>query len=375
MERKINIGVSLYIRNNGQSFWENGIFQNVLYLVRLLERLDFVNKAYLVIETNGDESHIKNFLANINVNYLMIKDCSDKIDFAVEFGVTFSPDWIKNFRTKRRGKVVAMRVGNDYHIDLTKTLHDKDHAALFSHSEYDEIWTLPQYEQVLTDYYEIGFGAPVRIMPHIWSPELLDMFLRFNPSWKKFGYEPGKSKWRLGILEPNIYLIKTYLTPLLIAERTFRENPDIIENVNIFNSEHIKEKIPYKAFVNKLALNANGKIINSPRYITPFGVPNFLDAIISHQTFNAQNYIYYEALYGNYPLIHNSHLLKNVGYYYPDFDAKAGKRAVIEAFNYHDKHLDEIKEKNREFLKDITPDSIYLQKEYGEAILNILRRN
>ncbi len=374
LDRKINIGVTLYIRNNGQSFWENGIFQNVLYLLRVLEKLPFVNKAILLIETNGTSEDIQKFFNGIRVEYVLIKDCFNLIDFAIEFGVTFDPNWIKKFRTEKNGKVVAMRVGNDYFIDVSKTIHDKDHAALFSNSEYDEVWTLPQYKDVIMDYYEVGFNANVRIMPHIWSPELLEHYLKANPTWKSFSYTPNKKKWRIGILEPNIYVIKTYLTPLLISELTFKANPEIIENVNMFSSEHIKDKTPYRAFTNKLNLAKAGKLINSPRYITPYGVPNFLDVIVSHQTFNSQNYIYYEALYGNYPLIHNSEILleKDVGYYYPNFDAKAGKTALLTAFENHDKNLDEIKEKNKEFISDLLPTSAYIQKEYGDAILNIL---
>ena len=36
------------------------------------------------------------------------------------------------------------------------------------------------------------------------------------------------------------------------------------------------------------------------------------DGIVSHHWENGQNYLYYEALYGGYPLIHNSEFIRDL---------------------------------------------------------------
>ena len=60
---------------------------------------------------------------------------------------------------------------------------------------------------------------------------------------------------------------------------------------------------------------------------------------------NGQNYLYYDVLYGGYPLIHNSTLIGDAGYYYPDFDSAAGGRALLEAWLHHDERLDDYRAK------------------------------
>jgi hypothetical protein len=77
------------------------------------------------------------------------------------------------------------------------------------------------------------------------------------------------------------------------------------------------------------------------------------DCVVSHQWHNAQNYLYYETLYGGYPLIHNSPIIKDLGYYYPEFDCKAGGEALIRAYETHDASLEKYKAKAREFLKTL----------------------
>jgi hypothetical protein len=67
------------------------------------------------------------------------------------------------------------------------------------------------------------------------------------------------------------------------------------------------------------------------------------DCIVSHHWENGQNYLYYEALYGGYPLVHNSEFIKGCGYYYPHFDCQAGGQALLRAFMEHDRRLDDEK--------------------------------
>ena len=45
---KLSVGVTLHIRNGAQSLWENGIFQNCLFLVMLLQQAPHVGEVFLV---------------------------------------------------------------------------------------------------------------------------------------------------------------------------------------------------------------------------------------------------------------------------------------------------------------------------------------
>ena len=78
------------------------------------------------------------------------------------------------------------------------------------------------------------------------------------------------------------------------------------------------------------------------------------DAVVSHTWENAQNYLYYELLYGDYPLIHNSPFLGKAGYFYPDFDCQAGGRALLKAFTEHDANLEAYREQSRHVLSSVS---------------------
>jgi hypothetical protein len=81
-------------------------------------------------------------------------------------------------------------------------------------------------------------------------------------------------------------------------------------------------------------------------------------AIVTHHWENGLNYLYYEVLYGNYPLIHNSEFLKDYGYYYKDFDAEDGARALLAAIKDHDRSLKDYAARNGELFARLDPQSI-----------------
>ena len=80
---------------------------------------------------------------------------------------------------------------------------------------------------------------------------------------------------------------------------------------------------------------------------------NYGDCIISHHWENGQNYLYYEALYGGYPLIHNSEFIKDYGYYYPEFDSYEGGQAVLRAFATHDAQLEDYRRRAQTLLRKL----------------------
>ncbi|WP_155640665.1 DUF2827 family protein, partial [Burkholderia pseudomultivorans] len=60
---------------------------------------------------------------------------------------------------------------------------------------------------------------------------------------------------------------------------------------------------------------------------------------------------------GGYPLVHNSTLLGDAGYYYPDFDSQAGGRALLDAWLHHDERADDYRTKTDRLLKSVSIDN------------------
>ena len=59
------------------------------------------------------------------------------------------------------------------------------------------------------------------------------------------------------------------------------------------------------------------------------------------QNENDLNYLYFDALYLNLPLIHNSHTLRNYGYYYPHNDIEIASNQLHEIIENHEKNISE----------------------------------
>jgi hypothetical protein len=92
-----------------------------------------------------------------------------------------------------------------------------------------------------------------------------------------------------------------------------------------------------------------------PRFVGLEFLADHCDAVVTHHWENGLNYLYYEVLYGNYPLIHNSGFLKDLGYYYPDFEAELGGEALLTALREHPARQAEHAKRARELFKRLDP--------------------
>ncbi|WP_250452242.1 DUF2827 domain-containing protein [Caballeronia sp. ATUFL_M2_KS44] len=368
MPERFNVGVSIFIRKGEQSLWENGIFQNCLYLVMLLLRSPRVKSTYLVTGGgDGGPEDAKRFLSDSPVPLIDMETAMSKLDVMIEMSAQLGREWAVKFR-ERGGKIITMRVGNDYVIDIERMVFNLQHALLISGAPYDEVWTLPEYESSCKPYFETLFRAPVKLMPHLWSPVVLEREAAKLPEGQKFGYQPGRRRWRIGLFEPNVCMVKTSYIPMLCCEMAHRENPDMIERMWAYNTNKLKEHPAFVGFAQSLDIVKHGMGFFEGRY--PFAqiVPASVDAVVSHQWENAQNYVYYEALHGGYPLIHNSHLIGDCGYRYHDFDCEEGGRALRRAFETHDANLDSYRAKANALIRKLDPENEDNVRIYTEAL-------
>jgi hypothetical protein len=220
-------------------------------------------------------------------------------------------------------------------------------------------------------YYSAVFRAPVRVVPHLWSSEILDRAALSLPVGVQFGYRPGRLKWRLGIFEPNMCMVKTSHLPMLVADAAYRLQPKFTEVLRVFNTFHMKEHSTFAGFANSLDLVRHGLAGFEGRFPTYQCLATDVDAVISHHWENGQNYLYYEALHGGYPLVHNSTYLNGNGYYYPDFDCEDGALALLQAFEQHDFDIDSYRRRAQDFLHTLNPLNEGNIKFYNDALVGL----
>ena len=369
--RRLKIGVTLFVRAGQQSIWENGIFQNCYFLAMLLKQSPLVEMTYLVNGGDGTAADAARFLDLAPVPLIDLETASRGLDLIIELSAQLDPQWARAFRASG-GKIVGMRVANDYVIDVERMVFDLPPGMLISGTPYDAIWTLPAFERTCERYYASVLRAPVRTMQHLWSPVLLERSVgRGAGSGAGFGYVPGSRRWRVGVIEPNICTVKTAHLPMLVAELAYRQAPDMVERLHVFNAMQLKENAQFVAFARSLDVVRHGRATFEPR------VPIFeilgrqAHALVSHQWENAQNYAFYEALYGGYPLVHNSPLLGGCGYRYADFDCEEGALALRWAFAVHDASLDSYRRDARAFLALLDPESGRNVAHYGAAMAQL----
>lgn len=373
-QRRLKVGVTLFLRRGQQSLWENGIFQNCFFLLNLLQRSPAIQAAYLVNGGDGDPSEAGDFLALSPAPVIDMDTALRELDIVIELSAQLNPAWATEFRS-RGGRVVGMRVANDYAIDIERMVFDKPHAMLISGTPYDVIWTLPAFEHTCASYYQSAQRAPVRVMQHLWSPAIVERSMRAASLRAPFAYQAstqaGPRPWRLAVLEPNVCMVKTSFIPMLVADLAHRQDPRMIRNLRVFNTASLTSNPEFVNFSRSLDLVKHGIATFEGRLPVFEIMTEHADAIVSHQWENAQNYVYYEALYGGYPLIHNSDLIGSCGYRYHEFDCYEGALALRQAFASHDLRLDDYRREAREFLRTLDPESQENVAAYTAALLEL----
>lgn len=141
-----------------------------------------------------------------------------------------------------------------------------------------------------------------------------------------------------------------------MCEQAYRTAPEKLEHVYICNIYDRKDHPTFFNFIGRTDLVKDKIMSVEGRYQMPDFLTRYTDIVLAHQWENGLNYAYNDALYGGYPLVHNSKLLpKGVGYYYDQFDAFDGARVLLDVIDNHDKnHADYVKRAN-EYLETLSP--------------------
>lgn len=349
----LRVGVTVFLRDGNQSIWENGIHQNVFVLATLLEQVPTISRTYIVNGGPGDPTEAGKLLESVSPPIISLREAMDELDLVIELSAQLDPDWARAFRAKG-GFVIGMRVANDFVIDAERMAFGLPHAMLMSGTPYNEIWTLPAFRASCATYYGSGYRAPVRVMPHLWSPVFLEQAVKAQ-GLGAFQYVPGRKRWRLAVMEANICSVKSCHLPLLLADVAHRNDSRFIEHVRVYCSLELKTSSNFVTYARGMDLVCQGLATFEGRFPPVSIMGHMADAIISHHWLNGQNYLYYEALYGGFPLIHNSNLIADCGYRYTDFDPESGALALLQAFREHDRNLEDYKARCSRFLATLDP--------------------
>jgi hypothetical protein len=260
---------------------------------------------------------------------------------------------------KKKGiKIIGFVCGNVLCLD-NETFLKTEGDIICSETPVDVFWVIESFAY-MASYVETKRKAPVTIIPHLWSPVFIEAFMTAAKKDKTdLIYKIAKhteKKIDIVILEPNINFVKTALVPLVAAERIYQENADLINEVYIFNfPEHSKSaaNLMNRLDVGKKVRKFKGIAI--PEILLYFNDRSSIPIFVSHQFYTQLNYLYYELLYYGYPLIHNSIMMKDYGYFYEDCAVDLCAKQIINAFENHNSVAVSQIDINRKMLERINP--------------------
>jgi len=124
----------------------------------------------------------------------------------------------------------------------------------------------------------------------------------------------------------------------------------------------------------QLDIIKNKKMTFENRFPMSWFLSEHTDVVLAHQWENALNYAYLDAIYMGYPIVHNAHLIKDMGYYYNEFDIAEGKDKLEYAILNHDKNIEEYEEKNKKLLFNFSSDNLDVVKKYDILIENLMSK-
>jgi hypothetical protein len=343
----------LHKKEKGVSIWNNGATQNCVFLLNLLQASSMVGKVY-AINAGHDEPPSGAMMLD-GIEFVRLEDVVDELDLLIECGGQIGPEPAARVRCNG-GRVVGYRFGNSWLIDMERVMFRGEPGSVLNGTVFDAVWTNAQHLRTNAAYWETVYRCPVRCLPHIWQPTFVDRAIEEirAAGEHEFGYAPGRKAKRLSVLEPNMNVVKFCGVPLLVAEQAYRRCPDRIEHLWVTNALGIKTHETFVRMVTSLDLQAAKKVSFEGRYNTPFWLASRTDVVVSHQWENGLNYAYYDALYGHYPLVHNSQLLPyGVGYRYDGFDAVGGGRLLASVLQSHDSRHERYAKRCDDFLQTV----------------------
>ena len=376
----MNIGITIHLSIENESIWINGIKLNALYLLKALKEIGY--NVYILNASEVQTPYEGKITWDINEFPIYdYKEKANDTDLMIWLGATYSDQDILDFKSSGPNKKVVKYVcGNNYMNDAEHVIFNNPGAAGYN-QEIDEIWYVPQQEELNREYYRVLHNLPaskVRPVPFIWDPVFLDMTSqKYNNSEvieKELPvpvYKPGKAneEKQLACFEPNIGIQKWHINNLLIAEDYLNSGGkfsrlNIICGDKLLHSEYYTSVIKHTTIFNTDPI----KLTYLPRLMAIDALAQFADIVIAHQLSNPLNYSYLDALYLQFPLVHNAPMIKDAGYYYSGNNIGMGARQLKLAIEQHDNNITEYTERSEKVLTRYTIFNEGLLETYKQLI-------
>lgn len=375
----LKIGITIGLQSNTESIWTNGLKLNILILVKLLKNSNKNYQIHLLNTVDVDFTKKPDYLKDIDIHY--IDDKYQEMDLLIVMGAQVRASILQHFKSLGNKKVISYKCGNNYILTMEDILFKDSPAGPSQYeTEFDEIWYIPQQHETNQGYYHTLYRSNSFIVPFIWHQEyLLSALVDIEKGYKAgrfakgYQYNPNKEKKMLGVMEPNLNVVKFCLLPIMIAEESYRTDigKEKIHKMMISNSDKLVQHNGFMSLIKTFDMYKDNKLTSEKRYQTAYLVTQYIDILICHQILNPLNYIYLDLAYMGYPVLHNAHMCKDVGYYYEGSSTVDGAKQLNWILEHHDNNLEEYNIRNSKALSRYSADNKQLIETYDKLIYNL----
>jgi len=374
----LKIGITFDPPDSPMGMFNNGVRQNALYLAELLMNMEY--DVHLVVQKDKmvKVKGLVGFDERLRCsNHESIVE--DNYDIVIQVGFQLLRSDFENLK-KAKTKIVYYNCGSNYVIDTEHFLFGTTVVEpLYSiltgmESTFDQVWSIPQME-MNKSFYETLYRTEVKIVPFIWSHAATDHLQKASADDLK--YKAKNTPMKAAIFEPNLNVIKWAFPALLVCENAYRKDK-CLKHVYVTNMPKSKEDETRHAkqftkLVKSTDLFIDKKMSVESRYNTLVFMQKYADIAVSHQWGNPLNYLYLDLAWMGWPIVHNAHLCKDIGYYYEDFDYKMGGEVLSEAVRNHDSDKGYL-DRQRALIDRYLPTNRALQDAYRKLIDDLIGR-
>jgi hypothetical protein len=349
-----------------KKIWSNGLHQNVYHLFNILKDAGY--NVELVCESKSISEN--DFMDN-NVRHITPDNISD-YDIIIEASNTLMDEIAHKYVKEDNGVLVTIQYGNEFLLNtVVNSIYYPDKLAKTHMPPRQAIWVSPHFA-FSRQSLEVLNKTEVDISPYIWSP----YFLLHSNSEEELCFNEDSEIGNIAVLESNLYYVKTCHVPMLIIEDLYNKSPELINEAYVFGSTIMIENKTFVAFANDLNSVKDKKMSFEHRYRLPYIIKqDYAGTIVSHQFYNALNYLQLEAMYLGIPFVHNSDYFRDHGYYYEGFNAKDGAKQLEMALKTHKNNYEYLRERDRKRVYDFHPDNSKNIEGYARLIENLVSKH
>lgn len=360
------IGITIDL---GTNIWSNGINQNAIYLANLLKEIGYI--PYLIHLLDKEIEDI-NGIKSVSLK----KSKNIPFNLIVQLGFIVTESTFNIFKQKNKTvKLVQYKCGNEFLVDMESILFNTNEKRTESLSQSNvnrpqkpnQIWSIPQMENTNLQYYAfMSKQDKATVVPFIWEPLAIEDYAIEN----NFTTYTTRDLNRIGVMEPNLSVMKNCLLPMVAIESYYKQNKNI-SKVRLFSTEKLRTNKRLLQLIGSMDIYKDKLVSAEGRIPTLDALNKYIDLVLSWQWENNLNYLWLDVAWMGWPVIHNGSLCQDIGYYYPEFNIHAAILKLEEAILNHNNDNEYI-QRNRQIIKRYTHKNELLKEQYKILVENVL---